>query len=109
MRKQDKIVVWPVYFDSTKTREKGRRLPVKLCVPSPKISELKEAVERLGFQNKMILDKAYPKTPWVRSGMLIVAKKQPKNTVLKRIASELLRVRSKSRLEAQKRKKTKKR
>jgi len=111
MRKQDKIVLWPAYFDAGRTREKGRKLPRNLCVPLPKISELKEAVERLGLKNELVLDAAYPKTPWIRSGMLLVAKREPKNTLLKKIGAELLKVRS-SRVQkeakARKRKKKKK-
>lgn len=94
MRKQDKIVLWPNYFDATKTREKGRKLPRNLCIPLPKISELKEAVERLGLKNELVLDAAYPKTPWIKSGMLLVAKKESKNALLKKIGAELLKVRS---------------
>ena len=43
MRKQDKMIIWPAYFDSTKTRRDGRRIPKSLAVPSPKILEIKDA------------------------------------------------------------------
>jgi|Deesub1362A_J573_1020465.scaffolds.fasta_scaffold04332_3 signal recognition particle subunit SRP19 len=106
MRKQDKIIVWPVYFDSTRTRNEGRRLPKKFCVPSPKIGELKEAVRRIKLQHDVVLDVAHPKMPWIRSGMLLVVKKRSKNALLQRIATELLKVRNEAQLE--KRKKSKK-
>jgi len=37
MQKQEKIIIWPAYFDSTKTRKDGRRIPKSLALPSPKI------------------------------------------------------------------------
>jgi len=102
MRKQDKIVVWPAYFDSTRTRGKGRKLPKNLCIPSPKIGELKKAADRLKLGNEIILDAAYPKTPWVKSGLLLIAKKEPKNAMLKKIATELINVRNEARTESKK-------
>lgn len=93
MRKQDKVVLWPAYFDSTKTRGEGRKIPKVLAVPSPKITELKEAVEKLGFECEFVADASYPKTPWLKTGMLLVAKKEPKNRLLKRIAKQLQKIR----------------
>lgn len=96
MRKQDKVILWPAYFDSTKTRGEGRKVSKKLAVPSPKVSELKEAAEKLGLENELVLDACYPKTPWLRTGMLLVAKKEPKNQLLKKIAEQLPKIRAAS-------------
>ena len=94
MRKQDKIVIWPAYFDSTKTRGDGRRIPKSLAVPSPKILEIKEAVEKLGLDNEVVVDAGYPKTPWLKTGMLLVKKTETKDQITKKIAKELLKIRS---------------
>ncbi|MEM2547019.1 MAG: signal recognition particle subunit SRP19/SEC65 family protein [Candidatus Bathyarchaeia archaeon] len=96
MRKQDKVILWPAYFDSTKTRGEGRKVPKKLAVSSPKVSELREAAEKLGLEHELVLDACYPKTPWLKTGMLLVVKKEPKNQLLKRIAAQLLRIRAAS-------------
>jgi len=93
MRKQDKVILWPAYFDSAKTRREGRRVPKSLAVPSPKISELKEAAEKLGLEHELIPDACYPKTPWLRTGMLLIAKKETKNRTLKEVAKQLQRIR----------------
>ena len=45
MRKLDKAIIWPLYFDVNKTRKEGRRVSKALAVSSPKIAELKEAGE----------------------------------------------------------------
>ncbi|MEM1564272.1 MAG: signal recognition particle subunit SRP19/SEC65 family protein [Candidatus Bathyarchaeia archaeon] len=93
MRKQDKVVLWPAYFDSTKTRGEGRKVPKILAVPSPKITELKEAVEKIGFKCEFVADAIYPKMPWLKTGMLLVIKKEPKNQLLKKIAKQLQKIR----------------
>ena len=32
---KDKIVIWPVYFDASKSRKEGRRIPKKLAIKYP--------------------------------------------------------------------------
>ena len=94
MRKQDKVILWPAYFDLTKTRGEGRKVPKTLAVPSPKISELKEAAEKLGLEHELVPDAGYPKTPWMKTGMLLIAKKEPKNQIIKKVAKQLQKIRS---------------
>jgi len=94
MRQQEKIVIWPVYFDSMRTRNDGRRVPKNLAVPSPKITEVKEAAEKLGLSHELVADVGYPKTPWLRTGMILVKKKGSKGQAVANIAKELLRMRS---------------
>jgi signal recognition particle subunit SRP19 len=93
MRKQDKVILWPAYFDSTKTRKEGRKIPKNLAITSPKISELKETVEKLGLDYELVLEAGYPKTPWLKTGMLLVARKEPKNQIIEKIAKQLLKIR----------------
>jgi len=94
LRKQDKIIIWPAYFDSTKTRGDGRRVAKSFAVPSPKVLEVKEAVEKLGLSYEVVLDAGYPKTPWLKTGMLLVAKKESKEKVIRKIGEQLLKIRS---------------
>ncbi len=95
VRKRDKIVVWPVYFDSTKTRSEGRSVPKQLAVSSPKPDELQKAADRLGLQAEIVLDRAYPSEPLRETGFVIVPKEGPKTQLLRRIAEELVDVRGK--------------
>jgi signal recognition particle subunit SRP19 len=94
VRKQDKVILWPAYFDLTKTREEGRKVPKTLAVPSPKILELKEAAEKLGLEHELVPEAGYPKTPWMKTGMLLIAKKEPKNQIIKKVAKQLQKIRS---------------
>jgi signal recognition particle subunit SRP19 len=94
MRKQDKAIIWPAYFDSAKTRKNGRRVPKSLAVQSPKIQEIKEAAEKLGLKHEIAAETGYPKTPWVKTGMIMVEKKGSKEQIIKKIAKQLLKIRS---------------
>jgi len=94
MRKQDKVVVWPRYFDSTRTRKEGRRVPKNLAVPSPEILEVKDATDKLHMNSELIANVAFPRSPWLKSGMILVEKKHSKEETMKEIAKQLLKIRS---------------
>jgi signal recognition particle subunit SRP19 len=94
MRKQEKIIVWPAYFDSGKSREEGRRVAENQGVSSPRMPEIQEAAVKLGLEPELVAEKGYPKTPWSRAGMLLVEKKGSKEQVIKRIAKQLQKARN---------------
>jgi len=94
MRKQNKIIIWSAYFDSAKTRKNGRRVVKNLAVVSPRVTEIKDAVEKLRLSCEIVADVAYPKTPWLKTGMLLVQKKQSKDRTISEIAKVLLKIRS---------------
>jgi signal recognition particle subunit SRP19 len=96
MRKQDKIIIWPAYFDLTKTRKDGRQISKSLAVPSPKILEIKDAAEKIGLKCELVPDAGYPKTPWLKTGMLLVNKKESKDRTIESVAHQLLKTRSTS-------------
>jgi len=94
LRQQEKIIIWPAYFDSTKTRNDGRRVPKNLAVPSPRIAELKEAADKLGLPHELVVDVGYPKTPWLKTGMILVKRKGSKGQMVLLVAKQLLKMRS---------------
>jgi len=94
MRKLDKAIIWPVYFDFNKSRQEGRRVPKSQAVQSPKILEIKEAADKLGLGNQMNVEAHFPKAPWIKSGMLLVEKNEPKEAIIKKLAKQLLRIKS---------------
>jgi signal recognition particle subunit SRP19 len=93
MRKQNKFFLWPPYFDTNKTRHEGRRVPKKFAVPAPKLDELLRAARRLGLQPTVVTDAAHPSSPWQRSGLLVVPKKESKGETVTKIAKELVKLR----------------
>ena len=94
MRKLDKAIIWPIYFDCAKTRKDGRRVPKNIAVQSPKIAEIKEAADKIGLQNEVNLEAHFPKMPWAKSGMLLVEKKEAKEKIIQKLAKQLLKIKS---------------
>lgn len=88
MRSKDKIILYPAYFDSSKSKKEGRKLQKKLCVQSPKLQELENAARALGL-TPASEQKSYPKSWWERSGRVVVNKKRKKGEVLKEVARKL--------------------
>jgi signal recognition particle subunit SRP19 len=108
VRKQDKVIIWPAYFDQTKTRKDGRRVEKSLAVQHPKIDEVTLAVARLGLKHEVVADAGYPKAPWGKTGMILVEKAGSKEQVIRRIAGQLPKVRSEAPKETPKKKKKRK-
>ena len=94
MRKMDKMVVWPAYFDATRTRKNGRRIPKNLAVPYPKITEVEAAVKKIGLEHEVRAEIGYPRAPLSKTGMLLVKKNEAKNQTLRRIAKQLAKMRT---------------
>ncbi|NWG10709.1 signal recognition particle protein Srp19 [Candidatus Bathyarchaeota archaeon] len=94
MRKQDKTIIWPAYFDSTKTRREGRRVPKNLAIASPRILEIKDVIEKFGLKCELVEDAGYSKTPWLKTGMLLMEKNEAKDKTIRKIARQLVKIRS---------------
>ena len=96
MRKKDKTLIWPAYFDSNRTRKMGRRVSKDICVRSPKIDEIVNVVSKLGYQCELNPEVSYPKKPWIRTGLLLIEKKYSKEQLINKIAVNLVKNRAKS-------------
>ena len=95
MRKLDnKAIIWSIYFDINKSREEGRRVPKCQAVVSPKIAEVKEAADKLGLANELNLEAHFPRAPWLKSGMLVVEKRESKEAVIRSLAKQLAKIKS---------------
>jgi signal recognition particle subunit SRP19 len=102
MRKSDNAIIWPVYFDVAKSKSAGRRVPKNLAVISPKILEIKEAADKIGLQNSINPTAGYPKTPWIKMGMLTVEKNEPKEQIILKIVAQLTKIKLQQQTELQK-------
>ena len=88
-------MVWPVYFDSSKSREQGRKIPKKLAVPNPKLEEIVRAAQKLNLKIEVVEDAAYPKMPWRRTGLIFIEKRgKSKLEILKLIGQKLAEMRA---------------
>jgi signal recognition particle subunit SRP19 len=94
MQKKDKVILWPIYFDSTKTRTEGRKIPKSYAVQSPRIDELEKVIRRLGFQFQTVINAAHSREPWRKTGLLVVSKEGSKTQIIRRIAKLLPSIRA---------------
>jgi signal recognition particle subunit SRP19 len=94
MRKLDKAIIWPIYFDTSKTRKEGRRVSKNFAVQSPKIDEIKLAADKLGLENEVNLNAHFPKNHWSKTGMLLVEKKEAKEKIIQKLAKQLVKIKS---------------
>ena len=65
-------VLWPEYFDSSRTRAEGRRVAKHLAIPEPQMSMIIKAVEKLGLEWKLEEGKAYPGAWWNKQGSCLL-------------------------------------
>jgi signal recognition particle subunit SRP19 len=86
---KDKVVIWPIYFDSTKTRSEGRMVSAVDSVASPTIDDIIAAALKAGFKPEMEKEKKHPATWRESSGRILVPKREPKTVILKKIARSL--------------------
>jgi len=92
VQKRDKTVLWPVYFDSTRTRAEGRRVPKRLAKPSPTLDAVGKAVGNLGYSFEVTSDASHPRFHWKNTGYIFVKKTKPKSQLVMEVAKELSRL-----------------
>ena len=96
MREDKKIVIWPAYFDSSKSRKEGRKISRKLAVKHPILKEVERSAKNLNLQPIIVEEeKAYPRSWWETSGRILVGgiSPNPKTYIIKEIAKEIKRMR----------------
>jgi signal recognition particle subunit SRP19 len=89
MPEKDMLVVWPIYFDSTKSRSEGRMVSIQEGVKEPTLDDIIAAALKSGFKPEIEREKRYPKTWHDSAGRILIPKKGPKSATLKRIARSL--------------------
>lgn len=85
-------VLWPEYFDISRTRAQGRRVKKGLAVPEPQMASIIKAVEKLGLSHKIEEGKSYPGAWWNKQGLLLVENSMPKSELLNKVAAQLKQI-----------------
>ncbi len=86
------IVLWPEYFDISRSRAEGRRLPKSLCVDKPDLDIIAKGAMILDLEYKIIEDAAYPSNSNGKNGCVRVEKgKMKKTTLLSKIGETLVK------------------
>jgi signal recognition particle subunit SRP19 len=94
LKEYKRFVLWVDYFNSTYSREDGRRVPQNKSVKDPTLEELGEAARRLGYNPEIVAAK-YPPRMMIPSGYVSVEKKsgEKKPKVISEVAKVLSNVR----------------
>ena len=86
------IVLWPEYFDISRSRAEGRSLPKSLCVDKPDLDIIAKGAMILDLEYKIIEDAAYPSNSNEKNGCVRVEKgKMKKTTLLSKIGETLVK------------------
>ncbi len=88
------IVLYPAYFDVSRTRAAGRRVAKKRAVESPTVEEIVSAAKALGLQPELDADKAFPKSHWRHDGRVLVRADYFKTSIVQKVAQRIKQGRS---------------
>ncbi len=84
-----KLVLWPVYFDASRSREQGRRVPARLAVTPVSAEDLLKAARAAGYEAELDSEAKHPATWFESSGRVFVTADEPKTVVIRRVAEQL--------------------
>ncbi len=95
MPETDRIVIWPIYFDSRISRNGGRKVSRRSAVKSPRIDEIAEAARMLSLNCTIEDTKAHPAAWWEKQGRVLIKKTDtPKSSILREISAKIKELRS---------------
>ncbi|MFH0849171.1 MAG: signal recognition particle subunit SRP19/SEC65 family protein [archaeon] len=93
MKQPGKIVIWPHNLDSSKTRSEGRKISKSQSVPEPKLNEIETAAKIMSLQPSVTNERARPSSSWLRSGYVVVERKDGRIATLQSIVRQIARQR----------------
>ncbi len=84
-------ILWPAYFDATKSRGDGRRIPLDMAIDEPTVDEIAKAVQQVGYDAVIERDKTYPRQHWDDTGRVVVsgADDESKNDLVQAVGAYL--------------------
>lgn len=96
MKDYEHVVLWLDYFNKNLKRRQGRKVKRDQAVFDPTVQELVEATRAAGFQlsdEEINSDARFPRRSFVKSGYVMVAKKEgiKKSQIINAVATRLLR------------------
>lgn len=92
----ERVVVWPVYIDSSARRSGGRKIPLSDAVRNPTIEEIEEAAKQLGL-NPEVVEAQYPRAWWKYNRAVLVRKAGSKLEILRMLARKVSELRASKR------------
>ena len=96
LKDYEHVVLWLDYFNKNLRRRQGRKVKRDQAVFDPTVQELVEATRAAGFElsdQEINSDARFPRRSFVRSGYVMVSKKEgiKKSQIIDAVANKLLR------------------
>ncbi len=88
------IVLYPAYFDLSRSRADGRRVAKKWAVEAPTVEEVAAAAKALGLQPEVDAEKAFPTSHWRHDGRVLVRADYFKTSIVQKVAQRIKQSRS---------------
>jgi signal recognition particle subunit SRP19 len=88
-RADNTYVIYPLYFDRSISRLKGRKVSQKYAVEKPSLENIAKAAKSLGLNPILEKNATHSSVPWKREGRLLIEKKGPKSKLLLQISNRL--------------------
>jgi signal recognition particle subunit SRP19 len=96
MKDYEHQIVWLDYFNKNLSRKKGRKVSKNISVYDPTMQDLIGASKtlELDFSEEDINNQArYPRRAFVKSGYIMISKRDKKSSVINQIAKEMIEAR----------------
>ena len=96
LKDYDHQIIWLDYFNKNLSRKKGRKVGKNNSVYDPTMQELIGASKslELDLSEENINNQArYPRRSFVKSGYIMISKKEKKSTVVNQIAKKMVETR----------------
>ncbi len=86
-------MIWPIYLDSEKSLNEGRKISKEYAIPEPRIKEIVKATQKLRYKYFAEEDKAYPGEWYNKSGRVIITSDESKKEILINLSNTIKEMR----------------
>lgn len=83
------VMIWPIYLDSTKSLNEGRKISKEFAVPEVKLKDIIKAADKLRYKYTIETDKSYPGEWYNKSGRIIIESDESKKEILMALSEKI--------------------
>lgn len=88
------VMIWPIYLDSEKSLNEGRKISQEYAIPEPRIKEIVKATQKLKYKYYAEEDKSYPGEWYNKSGRIIITTDDSKKEILINLSNTIKEIRA---------------
>lgn len=87
-------MLWPVYFEASKSRFRRRRVPARWAAKGVTAEDLLKAAQAAGYKVELDAKAKHPATWFEGSGRVLVFTDERKSLVLRKVAEQLKKLKA---------------